>query len=147
MLNDFLNSVKGGLLNQLSGKTDLDSVKLNGVADVVTETFKEGLLNKFKSGQLGDIAGLLNTGGNSTPFAGALVNNTVTNLTSKLGIPKTVSNSVACIAVPFIINKLGSFASSKGKTGEDGVSALLGDLVKGSLKDNLLGGLGKKFGF
>jgi hypothetical protein len=89
----------------------------------------------------------LKKGGSTTPFAGVLTNNTVANLISKLGLPKSVSNTVASIAVPFIINKLGSFATSKGRNGEEGVSDLLGDLVKGSVKDKLLGGLGKKLGF
>ncbi len=52
MLNDFLNSVKGEVLDQLSGKTDLESAKLNGVADVVTGTFKDGLLDKLKMDNL-----------------------------------------------------------------------------------------------
>ncbi len=147
MLNDFLNSVKGELLGQLGGSTELEQGKLGGVADVVTDTFKNGLLDKFKKGQLGDIAGLLDKGGSSTSFAGSLVGNTVANLVSKMGLPKSLSTSVANVAVPFLIEKLGHFASSKGKTGEGGISDLIGDLAKGSIANNLLDGLGSKFGF
>jgi hypothetical protein len=147
MLNEFLSSVKGSLADQLTENTDVESDKLDGVANVVTDTFKEGIVGKFKDGQIGDIVGLLGKGGSSSPFAGNLVNNVVGSLVSKLGLPKGISTTVANVAVPFIIDKLGAFASEKGKDNEDGVKDLLGDLVMGSVKDKLLGGLGKKFGF
>jgi len=147
MLNEFLSSIKGNLAGQLGSKTDIDSAKLDDVTNVVTDTFKEGMVEKFKKGQVNDIVGLLGKNGSSSSFAGSLVNNVVGNLISKLGLSEGISKTVASVAVPFIIEKLGSFATKKGKDSEDGVGELLGDLVKGSVKDKLLGGLGKKFGF
>jgi hypothetical protein len=104
-------------------------------------------LDKFSKGQVGDITGLLGKNGSSSPFATNIINQTAGNLMSKLGLPNSISTSIANIAIPFIINKLGDFASEKGKDNDNGITDLLGDLVKGSLKDKLLGGLGKKFGF
>jgi hypothetical protein len=146
MLNDFLKTIQGGLGEQLLG-AGLDSNKIGGATDVVTDTFKEGLMDKFSSGDLSAITGLIVKGGSSSPFAGVLANNVVGNLVSKLGLSKEISNTVAKLAVPFIIDKLGAFASSKGKDNEEGIGDLMGDLLKGSMKDKLLGGLGKKFGF
>lgn len=147
MLNDFLNSVKGELANQLAGKTDLNPENAKNASGVVAETFKNGLAEKAKQGQFGDILSLLGKGGTSTGFANNLISNTVSNLASKVGLPKEVATKVANFAIPFIINKFGSFSSEKGKDNKDGVQDLLGDLLKGSVKDKLLGGLGKKFGF
>ncbi len=147
MLNEFLKTVKGGLGEQLSGAAGLDSGKLESVTNVVTDTFKDGLMDKLGSGDFKSVAGLLGKGGSSTPFAGSLIDGVVGNLISKVGLPKEVSNTVAKAAVPFIIGKLGDFASAKGKNSEDGVKDLMGDLLKGSVKDKLLGGIGKKFGF
>jgi len=146
MLNDFLKTIQGGLGEKLLG-TGIDSNKVGGVTDVVTDTFKDGLMDKFSSGDLSAISGLLGKGGSSSPMAGSLVNNVVGNLISKMGLSKEISNSIAKIAVPFIIDKFSGFASAKGKNSEEGIGDLMGDLLKGSLKDNLLGGLGKKFGF
>ncbi len=146
MLNDFLKTIQGSLGEQLSG-AGVESDKISGVTDVVTNTFKDGLMEKFSGGDLSSIAGLLGKGGSSSPFAGSLANNVVGNLISKVGLSKEISNSVAKLAVPFVIEKLSGFASEKGKTGEDGIGDLMGDLIKGSMKDKLLGGLGKKFGF
>ena len=148
MFNEFLKSIKGGLADQLSANSEIDSGKLSGVTDVVTDTFKDGMLDKVKSGQLNDIVGLLGADdGATSSFAGSLTNNLVGNLISKMGLSKNVSSTIAKIAIPFILEKFGAFAKSKGKTDENGISDLLGDVLKGSVKDKLLGGLGKKFGF
>ncbi len=147
MLNDFLNSIKGELANQLAGKTDLQPENAKNASGVVAESFKNGLAEKAKQGQFDDILSLFGKGGASTGFANNLINNSVGNLAAKVGLPKEVAAKVAGFAVPFIINKLGSFASEKGKDNKEGVQDLLGDLIKGSVKDKLLGGLGKKFGF
>lgn len=147
MLDQFLKTVQGGLVNQLAGKTDVDKGKLDGVAKVVTDTFKTGLADKASSGNVNDIVGLLGKGGSSSPFAGSLVNNVVANLVSKLGLPKGVSDSLARVAVPFIIDQFSNFTSAKGKSNADGIQDIMGELLKGSLKDKLIGSLGKKFGF
>ena len=147
MLEEFLKTVKGGLVNQLAGKAEVDQSKLDGVAQVVTDTFETGVKEKASSGKLDDIMGLLGKGGSSSPFASSLVNNTVGNLVTKLGLPKGVADSIGGIAIPFIISKFSEFTSSKGNSGEEGVKNIMGDLLKGGLKDNLLGGLGKKLGF
>ena len=147
MLDQFLKTVQGGLTSQLAGKTEVDKGKLDGIAKVVTDTFQTGLKDKAGSGKLDDIMGLLGKGGSSSSFANSLVKDTVTNLVSKLGLPKGVADSIGRIAIPFIIDKFNDLTSAKGKSSEGGVTDIIGDLLKGSAKDKLLGGLGKKFGF
>lgn len=147
MLNDFLETIKGGLGEQLMGTAGLDSGKVDSVTNVVTDTVKDGMVDKFKSGDLGAIAGLLGQGGSSSPLANTLVNSVVSNLVSKLGLPQGVSSSVAKFAVPFVIQKISGFASEKGKDNEEGIGDLMGDLLKSSAKDKLISGLSKKFGF
>lgn len=147
MLDQFLKTVKGELANQLAGKTDIDKGKLDGVAEVVTDTFKTGLTDTAKSGKLNEIMGLFGKKGSSSPLASNLMNSTVSNLVSKLGLPKGVSDKIGAIAIPFIISKFSEFTSEKGKSDEEGVKDIFGDLLKGSVKDKLMGGLGKKLGF
>ena len=147
MLNEFLKTVKGGLVSQLAGKTEVVEGKLDGVANVVTDTFKEGLMDKASSGKLNDIMGLLGKGGSSSPFASSLVSSTINNLVSKIGLPKAVAGKIGTIAIPFIIDKFSNFTTEKGKSNEEGVKDIFADLLKGSAKDKLIDGLGKKFGF
>ena len=147
MLNDFLGSIKGGLLEQLTGSAEVDSSKLDGVTDVVSDTFKDSISDKISSGGIGDIMGLFGKGGSNSSFAGSIANNVVSNLISKLGLSKGIADTIAKVAVPFIIEKFGSFAKDNGKDNEGGISDLLGDIATDSIKDKLLGGLGEKFGF
>ena len=147
MLNDFLNTVGGGLIDKISGNVDVGSANLDGVSDVVTDTFKDGIFEKLSRGDIGDIMSLLGSEGSSTPFAGLLTNNLVRNLISKLGLPKELSDTIANVAIPFLIEKFGGFVKDHGKDNEDGIKDLLGDVLEGSLKDKLIGALGKKFGF
>ena len=131
--------------NYSAVKLEMNEGKLDGVAQVVTDTFKTGLMDKVSSGKMNDITGLLGKGGSSSPFATSLINSTVKNLVSKLGLPKGVSDTIGRIAIPFIIDKFNDLTSAKGKSNEEGVKDILGDLLKGSLKGKL-GGLGKIFG-
>lgn len=147
MLEQFLKTIKGDLGKKLLGASNMDSGSINNVTDIVTDTFKDGITEKFNNGQISDIIGLLGKGGSKSPFAGGLVNNVVKNLISKLGLSPDLSNTIASVAIPFIIDKFSGFATEKGKDNEDGISDLMGDLISGSIKDKLLGGLGKKFGF
>ncbi len=147
MLDQFLKTVKGELANQLAGKTDVDKGKLDGVAEVVTDTFKTGLTDTAKSGKLNEIMGLFGKKGSSSPLASNLMNSTVSNLVTKLGLPKGVSDKIGAIAIPFIISKFSEFTSEKGKSDEEGIKDIFGDRLKGSVKDKLVGGLGKKLGF
>ncbi len=108
---------------------------------------KMDLLKRAKQGKLDDILGLLSKDGATSGFANSLISSTISNLVTKVGLPQNVANQIASFAVPFIVNKLGNFASAKGQDNKEGVQDLLGDLLKGSVKDKLLGGLGMKFGF
>lgn len=147
MLNEFLSSVKGELLEQLRGETKIDPNQMNAVSEVVTDSFKDGLLDKLKQGRLTELTTLFGKSGHTSPFAASLVSSTVASLISKLGLSPALSSSVANKAVPFIIEQFGVFASAKGFKGEEGIRQLLGKLASGSIKDNLLGGLSSKFGF
>ena len=147
MIDNFLNTVKDELAEQLTGSADIDSAKLGGVTDVIADTFKDSIGEKLSGGGLGDIMGLLGGGGGNSPLAGNLVSNVVNNLVSKLGLSEGVAGTVANIAVPFIIEKFSSFTKSEGADSETGISNLLGGLTSDSLKDDLLGGLGDKLGF
>lgn len=147
MINEIFASMKGDLLKQISGGSNLGGVSADQVTNVVTDSFKNGITDKFSSGGISEILGLFGKGGNSSPFAGSLVNDMVSNLISRLGLSQDLSKQIATIAVPFIIDKFGNYAKSEGKDNQAGIAELLGGALKDGLKDQLLGGLGKSFGF
>lgn len=146
MINDFLKTAQSGLLGLLAKETQVGENNLHETADVVVETFKDGLMDKFRSGDLNTVAALLHKGGTTSIMADDLVSRTIVNLISKLGLSKEMATSVSKLAVPYLIDKLQVFAANHGKSGESGVKAILGSLVSGSIGDQVLGGFGKKTG-
>lgn len=147
MIDNLLDTIKGSLIDQLGKNTNADSNQLGDITQEVTSTFKEGLINQFSAGNLGDIVGLFNKEGSQSPMASMLSQKTVSNLISKLGISESISKQIATFAVPFLIEKFGVLLTTNGKNNESGINELIGDLTGGTLKNQLLGGLGKKLGF
>lgn len=147
MIDNLLNSIKSSLTDKLEQNTNADSNQLGDISQEITSTFKDGLLSHFSKGNVSDIVGLFEKGGSQSPLASALTKSTVSNLISRLGISESLSKQIATFAVPFVVDKLGALLTSEGKNSEAGISELLGGLLEGSVKDKLLGGLGKKFGF
>ena len=146
MINDLLNNLKSDLPGQLASQFGLEKNKVGVTSDVLANTFKDGLAKKAGQGQFDDILGLLGKGGATGGFANSLISDAIANMVSKAGLPKAMATKIANFAMPFIISKFGGFANAKGKNNQQGMQDLLGDLLKGSLKDQLLGGLVKKYG-
>lgn len=147
MIENLIQTIKGELAGNLAGKINLDQEKAMVASGTVTNTIKDEIAGKAEKGQFDDIVALLGKGGASTGFANNIINKVIKNLSSRVGLSQNVANQIATFAVPFVINKLGSLTSSAGKDNREGIQEMLGDLMKGSLKDKFMGGLGKKFGF
>lgn len=147
MINQFLESVKSELTGKLSEQNELNSNQAEEASATVTNTFRDEFAEKARNGQLNDIKSLLGKDGASTGFAGSLQGKVAASLSGKSGIPANVATKIASVAVPFVINKLGNFASAKGKDSTGGIQEMLGGLGKDSISDNIPGGIGKKLGF
>ncbi len=147
MINNILQTLKGELAGKLAGQSELSSDKAEEASSTVTNTVKDEITSKAEKGQFDDIMSLLGKGGAASGFAGNLESKVAQNLAARVGIPQNVASKIASFAVPFVVNKLGDFTSSKGKDNKEGIQEMLGGLGLGSLKDKLPGGLGKKFGF
>ena len=147
MINNILQTLKGELAGKLAGQSELSSDKAEEASSTITNTVKDEITSKAEKGQFDDIMSLLGKGGAASGFAGNLESKVAQNLAARVGIPQNVASKIASFAVPFVVNKLGDFTSSKGKDNKEGIQEMLGGLGLGSLKDKLPGGLGKKFGF
>ena len=147
MINNILQTLKGELAGKLAGQSELSSDKAEEASSTVTNTVKDEITSKAEKGQFDDIMSLLGKGGAASGFAGNIESKVAQNLAARVGIPQNVASKIASFAVPFVVNKLGDFTSSKGKDNKEGIQEMLGGLGLGSLKDKLPGGLGKKFGF
>jgi len=142
-----LQTIKGELTGKLAGQSELSNDKAEKASGTVTNTVKEEITEKAEKGQFDEIKALSEEGGASSGFANNLVTKVAGNLSGKVGLSPNVANKVAAFAVPFVINKFKDLTAAKGKDNKQGMMEMLGDLTKGSFKDKLTGGLGKKFGF
>lgn len=147
MIDKILQTIKNELSGKLAGQSELSNDKAEKASGTVTNTVKEEITQKAEKGQFDDIKTLSEEGGASSGFAYSLVNKVAGNLSGKVGLSPNVANKIAAFAVPFVIDKFKDLTASKGKDNKQGMKEMLGDLTKGSFKDKLSGGLGKKFGF
>ena len=146
MIDKFLQAIKGELAGKLAGQSELSNDKAEEASSIVTNTVKDEVSEKARKGQFDDIMALIGKGDTSSGYVRNLESKVAGKLTGKVGIPQSIATKIASFAVPFVVNKLEDFTSSKGKDNKEGIKEMLGGRGLGSLKDKLPGGLGKKFG-
>jgi hypothetical protein len=161
-----------------------DSIK-EGIIGAVTEGNTGDIMSMFSSltgggdsgsGGLGGAASMLSGlagGGNSGDGGGIgdmmknmvfknIASNYVGKLTSSLGLPAGIANTISTMALPMIMNKIkGSASNDAGEVNASGLMDTLGldagsllsggtdaikDQAMDAIKDKLGGGLGKLFG-
>ena len=165
MLDSLLDGIKGQVAGALAEKTGLNMGQAEQAVPMAGESIKEGILGAVTKGKTDDLMGMFSSltgggggggamgalaglagGGGGGGIGGMMKNmvfagiaqNFVGKLTSKLGIPAGVANSVSGLALPMILNKIkGAASGSSGQVDQAGLLKTLG-VDAGSL----LGGLG-----
>ena len=149
MLDSLLNLGKGQLGKMLQDQTGLEAGKTDEAVEVTKDTVGNGLKDELMRGNFSGVMDLFNGNAPTTtanPIVNGITGNLVTNLAAKLGISASVAQQVANIAIPFIMNKLGSSETGKASNEQDLVEKLGmgGDSALGGVLKNL-GGLGGLF--
>ena len=149
MLDSLLNLGKGQLGKMLQDQTGLEAGKTDEAVEVTKDTVGNGLKDELMKGNFSGVMDLFNGNAPTTtanPIVNGITGNLVTNLAAKLGISASVAQQVANIAIPFIMNKLGSSETGKASNEQDLVEKLGmgGDSALGGVLKNL-GGLGGLF--
>ena len=147
MIESVLNKLKNNLNDQLVGMVDLKNENTHAIVEVVTDTFKNSLFEKFTSGSPGNIAGLFGNRGMDNSMEASLMLHVSTGLASKFGISEKISSNVAKFCVPFLIDNISKFLKAEGKNNQQGISELMDGLASSAIKNKLIGGLGKKLDF
>ena len=140
MLDQLINNVKGQLIGKLTEQTGLGADQAEQAVPLAKASINEGLTSAVSSGNIGGILDMLRSASGGTEASGGtsgllqnavyqgIAGNFINKLTSKLGIPSSMAQTVSSYALPFIMSKLA------GKTREAGDS---NDIDKGSLLDAL----------
>lgn len=154
MLENIINSLKSEVGGQIMSQANLPTGKADKVFSIIGDVAKKEVTSQMLGGNLSSVMNLFS---NQTNNAGAnliqnnIVNGIVSNLVSKLGLSQQVSNTIAQIAVPALMNMI----TKKNSTTPDDDPSPLNDIfgaakknivgnVLGSVGKNLLGGLFKK---
>ncbi|MEM6319793.1 MAG: DUF937 domain-containing protein [Bacteroidota bacterium] len=147
MLDSLLDGMKGQVASALAEKTGINMGQAEQAVPLAGESIKEGIMGAVTKGNtddvmimfssligggggggaMGALAGLAGGGGGGVGgmmknmvFSG-IAQNFVGKLTSKLGIPAGIANSVSSMALPMIMGKIGGAAQSA--TPGDGIDA------------------------
>ncbi|MFO7655751.1 MAG: hypothetical protein R6W78_01680 [Bacteroidales bacterium] len=144
MIEKLIGSLKSEVGGKILEQTKLPSKNLDKVFSIIGDVTKKEVTGKMLGGDLSTVMNLFSNKPNNKG-ANLLQNNIITgvvsNLVSKLGLSKDLSNKIAQIAVPALINLI---TNKNSKTPDDDPSPLnelFGSGGKGiaSLAKGLLG--------
>jgi len=141
MIDQIINSLKSEVGSQILKQTKLPSGNLDKVFSVIGDVTKKEVTNQMTGGNIGSVMNLFSNKPNNSSanlLQTNIVSGVVANLTRKLGIPNEMSNKIAQIAVPALINLI----TNKNSTTPDDDPSPLNELF-GSKKGSLMGGLAK----
>ena len=158
MLDSILSAVKGQAIGALTNQAGLDARQAEAALPLAQESISEGIMGAATSGNFGGITDMLKMAGGAGGGVASLAKNAVYasiasrflgKLTSSLGLPSTVATTIAGVALPMILGKLGGEVTKDGGSALDlgAVTSLLGGGAAGAAGDvlgkasGMLGGL------
>ena len=160
MLDSLIDAAKGQLVSHLTQQTGLQAEQAEQSVPLAKESITEGLTSAASSGNIGGILDMIKgasggTGGSGSVGSGAgglmqnavyqgIAGNFINKLTSKLGIPASMAQTVSSYALPFIMSKLAGKTRAAGDTDEIDKGSLLS--VLGLDAGGLLGKAGDLLG-
>ncbi|MDX5422773.1 MAG: hypothetical protein LPK07_13380 [Hymenobacteraceae bacterium] len=144
MIENIINSMKTQLTGDLQSKYNLEPEKANKSVDLAKDNLVNEIKNRAGSGDMGGFMDVLkgNKGATESSAVNSVINNYISDLTTKLGVPETMAKQIGPYVITFVMNRLSSEVGAKGM----GQSDIMGSLLGGSLKDSVTKGLGGKLG-
>ncbi|MBN2610386.1 MAG: hypothetical protein JXB00_02415 [Bacteroidales bacterium] len=124
MIEKLIGSLKSEVGGQILEQTKLPSKNLNKVFSIIGDVTKKEVTGKMLGGDLSSVMNLFSNKPNNKGadlLQGNIVSGVVSNLISKLGLSKDMSNKIAQIAVPALINMI---TNKNSKTPDDDASPL-----------------------
>lgn len=145
MIETLINSLKSEVGSQIVGQTNLSSGNLDKVFSIIGDVTKKEVTGQLKSGNLSTVMNLFsnktnNSGANA--LQNSITTGIVSNLVSKLGLSQQVSNTIAQVAVPALMNLITKKNSETPDDDPSPLNDIFGSITKGST-GNMLGGVAK----
>ena len=152
MLDNLFDSIKGEVLESITGNTELSADQAEKVLPIAKESLQNGLMDQVKAGNVSGILDMFNSSGDSlmnNSIFGGIKQQFIGMITNKLGLSGPIASMVANVGLGKIVDSISGKAKQGGsEVTQDnlmstlGLSGGIGDIAKDVLKDKL-GGLGK----
>lgn len=141
MLEQLLGTLKSEVGGQILGQTQLPANNLDKVFSIIGDVTKKEVTGQMLGGGLGNVMNLFSKQPNNSA-ANAIQSNitsgVIEGLVSKLGLSQHMSNTIAQIAIPALVNMI----THKNSTTPDDDPSPLNEIF-GTAKKAALGGLAK----
>jgi uncharacterized protein YidB (DUF937 family) len=141
MLENLLGTLKSEVGGQILNQAQLPAEHLDGVIKVIGDVAKKEVTGQMLGGGLGNVLNLFSNQSNNAG-ANALQSNitsgVISGLISKLGLSQQMSNTIATVAVPALINMI----TKKNSTTPDDDASPLHEIF-GTAQKSGLGGIAK----
>ena len=141
MLEKLIGELKSEVGEQIASQTQLPAGNLDKVFSVIGDVTKKEVTKQMVGGGLSNVMNLFSKQQNN-PGANLLQSNitsgVISGLVSKLGISKEISNTIAQVAVPALINMI----TKKNSVTPDDDPSPLNDIFGAAAKSGL-GGIAK----
>lgn len=141
MIEQIMQTLKSEVGGQVLKQTNIPSGKVDKVFSIIGDVAKKEVTGQMLSGNLSDVMNLFSNKANNSGanlLQSNITKGVIANLTKKLGLSPEISNTIANVAIPALINLI---TQKNNTTPEDDPSPLK-DIFGGSNK-GLLGGIAK----
>jgi hypothetical protein len=141
MIEQLINSLKSEVGSQILNQTKLPEGSLNKVFSVIGDVAKKEVTGQMLSGDLSGVLNLFSKQPNNNAanlLQSNIISGVISNLSKKLGLSPQISNTIATIAVPALINMI---TQKNSATPDDDPSPL--NEIFGKGKSSMLGGVAK----
>ena len=142
MLEQMINSLKSEVGGQIMKQTELPSANIDKVFSIIGDVTKKEVTGQMLGGNLPDVMNLFSKNQNNNGanlLQSNITSGVVSALSGKLGLSPAISQSIAAIAIPALINLI----TKKNNTTPDDDASPLKDIFGNSAKGGLLGGVAK----
>ena len=136
MLDQLLGALKSEVGGQIVSQTKLPSGNIDKVFSIIGDVAQKEVSKQMVGGGLSTVMNLFskqqnNTGANA--LQSSITSGVVSGLISKLGLSQEMSNNIAQIAVPALVNLI----TKKNSTTPDNDPSPLNELFGGAMKSGL----------
>lgn len=149
MFDQILQMATSQLKDQFVAHDEVPTEQAGQIAEVTGESIFGAVSDQLSSGNLGFLQEMLSgqqTSG-TNPLVSGIANSVVTNLVGKLGLNPSMAQTIASVAVPFVLNMFNDKVNNAQQNQGLDVGSLLGSVLGGgNQQQQSSGGLGGLLG-